>query len=86
MAEFSFDECLLGAAKPLINNGFDALHPGHVGLPGLDLGARDTEWMPRVAAEGLIAVTRDRRINRNRSEREMIRAEGPEGRLATAAP
>lgn len=76
MAEFSFDECLPGAAKVLINDGFDVLHPGHAALPGVYLGARDTEWMPRVAAEGLIAVTRDRRINRNRSEREMIRAEG----------
>jgi hypothetical protein len=76
MSEFYFDECVLGAAKLLIGNGLDVLHPGHAELSGVGLGAQDTVWMPKVAAAGLIAVTRDRRINRNRGERRMIRAEG----------
>jgi len=76
VAEFYFDECLLGAATLLINDGFDGVHSGHAGLPGVYLGARDTEWMPRVAAECLLAVTPDRRINRKRGEWELIGAEG----------
>lgn len=73
---FFFDECLLGAAKESIRGGFDVLHPGHATLPNLPLGVPDSVWMAHIAASGMIAVTRDRRINRNRSERELIRTAG----------
>jgi hypothetical protein len=39
-------------------------------------GCADSVWMAHIAATGLIAVTRDRRINRNRAERELIRSAG----------
>ena len=45
-------------------------------LPNLRLGSPDSVWMAHIAATGLIAVTRDRRINRNSAERELIRSAG----------
>ena len=74
--EFFFDECLLGAAKRLKDGGFEVLHPGHTDIPTLPLGCTDPEWMTEVARLGLIAVTRDRRINRRSSEKVIVRQSG----------
>ncbi len=74
--EYYFDECLLGAAKLLNRRGFDVLHPGHPAIPQLPYGATDPQWMTEVAKRDLIAVTRDRRINRRSSEKVIVRESG----------
>lgn len=74
--EFYFDECVLGAAKRLREQGFEVLHPDHPAIPQLRYGSADTAWMPEVARLGLIGVTRDRRINQRLSERLIVREAG----------
>lgn len=74
--DFYFDECLLGAARRLHEQGFEVLCPGHAEVPNLPLGSTDPEWMTEVARLDLIAVTRDRRINKKSSERVIVRERG----------
>lgn len=63
------DENALGLGKLLRRNGRDdVLHPGHEDLPEVPLGTLDLEWMPIVAARGLIVITRDRRIRTRPAE------------------
>jgi hypothetical protein len=38
--EFYFDECVLGAAKRLREQGFEVLHPEHPAIPHCGMAAR----------------------------------------------
>lgn len=63
------DENALGLGKLLRRSGRDdVLHPGHEDLPEVSLGTLDLDWMPIVAARGLIVLTRDRRIRTRPAE------------------
>jgi hypothetical protein len=63
------DENALGLGKLLRRSGRDdVLHPGHEDLPEVPLGTLDLDWMPIVAARGLIVITRDRRIRTRPAE------------------
>lgn len=63
------DENALGLGKLLRRREReDVLYPGHGALPDVPLGSADLEWMPVVAARGLIVLTRDRRIRTRPAE------------------
>jgi hypothetical protein len=60
---FFADENVLGLGKLLRRAGhIDIVYPGHDELPEVPLGTKDLDWMPIVAARGLIVLTRERRI------------------------
>jgi hypothetical protein len=52
----------------------DVVHPGHPLLPEVSLGALDPDWMPIVAAKGLVVISRDRRIRTRPAEVAAYRA------------
>lgn len=71
------DENLLGLAKLLTRSGrTDVVHPGHPSLPEVPLGCPDLEWMPVVAAKGLIVLTREKRIRTRPVELSAYREHG----------
>lgn len=71
------DENLLGLGKLLMRSGrADVVYPGHVNLPEVPLGAPDLEWMPIVASQGLIVLTRERRIRTRPVELAAYREHG----------
>jgi PIN like domain len=45
-------------------------------LPGPADKARDTEWIPKVAAADMAIISRDRAISRRRAEKDAILAAG----------
>lgn len=59
---FYVDESLLGLGKTLSYARRDVTYPGHRRFRQVGLGALDTEWIPIVAAAGLIAIIRDRHV------------------------
>lgn len=69
VAVYFTDENTLGPGKLLARAGReDVVHPGHEELPEVPVGMADLDWMPVVAARGLIVVTRDRRIRTRPAE------------------
>lgn len=44
--------------------------------PVQQTGARDTEWIPKVATAGMAVISRDRAISRRRAEKDAILAAG----------
>lgn len=83
---FYLDADVLGLAKTLANLRSDVTYPGDPG--GLvhkrqrppcaitDPEMLDTEWLPAVARQGWLIVTRDRRIQDHRAEIEAVRSNG----------
>lgn len=79
---FYVDADLLGVAKVLVGVRADVTHPGDPGGLGLDghhripcpilPGAKDTVWIPQVAALGWVTITRDRHIQSRPAERSAI--------------
>ena len=59
---FYGDESVLGLAKTLCAARKDTIHVGHPLIPECPYGTVDTVWMPAVAARGLIAIVRDKKI------------------------
>ncbi|WP_156138873.1 PIN-like domain-containing protein [Microbacterium mangrovi] len=71
------DENALGLGKLLERTGrTDVVYPGHPSLPEVPLGCPDLDWMPVVALQGLIVLTRDRRIRTRPAELEIYLAQG----------
>lgn len=71
------DENALGLGKLLQRSGRDdILYPGHPHLLQIPLGTPDLEWMPVVGAQGLIVLTRDRRIRTRPAELSAYREAG----------
>ena len=63
------DENALGLGKLLRRGGRDdVVYPGHAELPEVPLGTLDLDWMPVVAARGLIVLTRDKHIRTRPAE------------------
>ncbi|HEU4658482.1 MAG TPA: hypothetical protein VFR97_13195 [Capillimicrobium sp.] len=73
---FYVDESALGLGKALEAARKDTIHAGHKLIPECPLGALDTEWIPEVAARGLIVIARDRRIRTKPQELERFREAG----------
>lgn len=73
---FFADESVLGLGLALARLRPDTVHPGHPLIPEVPLGATDEEWVPAVAARGLIAIGRDKRMRTRPGERQAILAAG----------
>jgi PIN like domain len=71
---FFCDESVLGLGKALERARSDVIHPGHRLLPEVPTGTLDPDWMPIIAARGLVVIDRDRRIRTKLAERESFRA------------
>ncbi|MGH3181964.1 MAG: hypothetical protein ACRD1G_17040 [Acidimicrobiales bacterium] len=79
---FYVDADLLGLAKLLVTVRADVTFPGDPGGTGIDgyprpacsvqPGAKDPVWIPIVAAEGWVIITRDRRIQSKPAERQAV--------------
>lgn len=70
---FFADESVLGLGKVLAIARHDCVHVGHPLIPEVELGARDTVWMPHVAARDLIVIARDRHIRTKPAELALLR-------------
>ncbi len=66
------DESILGLGLALARLRPDTVHPGHPLIPEVPRGALDPEWIPAVAARGLIAIGRDKRVRTKPAERQAI--------------
>jgi hypothetical protein len=73
---FFVDETSLGLGKALAIARRDTVHVGHPLVPEAPVGSFDEEWIPAVAARGLIVLGRDRHIRTRPGERELILAHG----------
>lgn len=73
---FYADENILGLGKALSIARDDVVHPGHALLPEVPLGSLDPQWMPAIAARGLIVLGRDRHIRTKPAELAALRAHG----------
>lgn len=73
---FYADENILGLGKALAIARDDVVHPGHALLPEVPLGSLDPQWMPAIAARGLIVLGRDRHIRTKPAELAALRAHG----------
>lgn len=83
---FYFDADVLGLAKVVAGLRSDATYPGDPGgvvhrrrRPAClvrDPSSRDEEWIPLVAREGWLIVTRDSRIQERRAEVAAVRDAG----------
>ncbi|WP_417852084.1 PIN-like domain-containing protein [Blastococcus tunisiensis] len=62
------DESALGLGKALTAARSDTVHVGHPLVPECPYGTLDPDWMPAVAARGLIAIGRDRRMRTRPAE------------------
>jgi hypothetical protein len=73
---FYVDESALGIGKALTAARRDTVHVGHPLVPECPLGCPDTEWMPLVAARGLVVIGRDKRIRTRPGEKEVLTSHG----------
>lgn len=73
---FYVDESALGIGKTLTAARKDVIHVGHPLIPECPLGSADEDWMPAVAARGLVAIGRDKHIRTRPNERAAIRESG----------
>lgn len=69
---FYVDETSIGLGIALSRARTDVVHVGHPLVPELTRGLLDPEWMPRVAARGLVVLGRDRHLNTRPVERELF--------------
>lgn len=73
---FYVDESALGLGKALEAARRDTVHAGHRLIPECPLGVLDPEWIPAVAARGLVALGRDKRIRTRPAELAQFRDAG----------
>jgi hypothetical protein len=59
---FYVDESAAGLGLALAAARKDTIHVGHPLIPECPRGALDTEWIPAVAARGLIVIARDKKL------------------------
>ena len=62
LVRFYVDESATGLGLALTAARSDTIHAGHPLIPECPRGALDTEWIPAVAARGLIVITRDKKL------------------------
>lgn len=73
---FFCDESVLGVGKTLAIARKDVVHAGHPLIGEVPLGTLDPDWIPAVAAHGLIVIARDRRIRTKPVELQLLQAHG----------
>jgi hypothetical protein len=73
---FYVDESALGLGKALESARKDTIHAGHKLIPECPLGTLDPDWIPAVAARGLVVIARDRRIRTKPAEIQTFRDAG----------
>lgn len=73
---FYVDESALGLGKVLCAARKDVIHVGHHLIPECPKGILDPDWMPLVAAQGLVVIGRDDKIRSRPAEREALRVAG----------
>ncbi|MCB0926681.1 MAG: hypothetical protein U0R77_13325 [Mycolicibacterium insubricum] len=59
LVRFYVDESAAGLGLALAAARKDTTHVGYPLIPECPRGALDTEWIPAVAARGLVVITRD---------------------------
>ena len=62
LVRFYVDESAAGLGLALAAARKDTVHVGHPLIPECPRGARDTEWIPAVAARDLVVITRDEKL------------------------
>lgn len=72
MPRFFVDETLLSVAAALTALRNDVIHTGHPAIPEVPIGTKDEDWIPVVAAAGLITIQRDRRILTRPGEKQLV--------------
>jgi hypothetical protein len=82
---YYFDEDILRLAHTISRLRSDCTYPGDPGAvihrrqrPGCPVarGSKDTVWVPAVAAQGWVIITRDHNIRENPAERRAVRENG----------
>lgn len=68
------DETSMGLAKILAIAREDVVHPGHQSLVGVPTGTPDPDWIPIIAAHGLVVISRDKRIRTKPAELAAFRS------------
>ena len=62
LVRFYVDESAAGLGLALAAARKDTIHVGHPLIPECPRGARDIDWIPEVAARGLVVITRDKKL------------------------
>ena len=62
LVRFYVDESAAGLGLALAAARKDTIHVGHPLIAECPRGALDTEWIPAVAARGLIVIARDKKL------------------------
>ena len=73
---FYVDESAAGLGLALTAARKDTLMVGHPLIPECPRGALDTEWIPAVAARGLIVIARDKKLRTKPVEIEALWSSG----------
>src|SRR5947207_2100781 len=80
---FYIDADLLALAKSLVQARYDVTYPGDPGdrnrnRPAcvINAGAKDPDWIPQVAANDWVAITRDRNVARTPAEKAAVQRHG----------
>jgi hypothetical protein len=82
---YYFDEDILGLAQTISRLRTDCTYPGDPGVvihkrqrPACPItrGTKDTVWVPAVAAQGWLIITRDHNIRENPAERRAVHENG----------
>lgn len=70
-ARFFVDENDLALGKALADLHGNVVFPGHPDLPEVPRRSLDDEWLGAIGAQGLVVITRDKRIRYRPVERMM---------------
>jgi hypothetical protein len=73
---FYVDESALGVGRTLAAARKDCIHVGHPLIPECPLGVPDPDWIPAIAARGLVVIGRDRRIRTKPQELRQLTEAG----------
>jgi hypothetical protein len=82
-ARFFVDENDLALGRVLDAQHGNVVYPGHPDLPEVPRGALDDEWLPVVAAKGLVVITRDKKIRYRPAEKRAWIEHGVRGFVLT---
>ena len=77
---YFFDENTLGIGKIMAIARRDCVHTGHALIASLaNYGDQDVDWIPGVTTQGLVVVSRDRRIRTRPAELQKFKECGARG-------
>lgn len=76
LVRFYVDESAAGLGMALAAARKDTIHVGHPLIPECPRGALDIDWIPAVAARGLVVITRDKKLRTKPVEIRTLWAHG----------